>query len=220
MKRVPSVPSVIFVCAANMCRSPYAAAKFSAAIADQTELDLSVDSAGTHAIAGQQWCSVSVAAGGSQGSTRRIAQHIENVELDSFDLILTSGRSQRAAVLQYQPRIRAKLYTLPEAALQIGWITQPGGVLDAVSVGVSSKEFDFDVARIPKLPQSIPGRWDWLVDEMNQWRGFVAPVTNGTDSLDISDPHEGKKEIHLETFAQIDQVVADLTSGISLVLNR
>lgn len=220
MKRVTSVPSILFVCAANMCRSPYAAAKFSAEVARIGELNFSVNSAGTHAIPGQEWCPVSVAAGASQGSARQVAEHIEKVDLDSYDLILVSGRTQRAAVLQYQPRSRAKLYTVTEAALQIGWITQDGGVLDAVTVGVSGKDFDFNVSRIPKLPQAPLDRWNWLVNEMNQWRGFVAPVTNANDSLNILDPHEGKKEIHPETFAQIDQAVADITRGISSVLNR
>jgi len=214
------VPSILFVCVANMCRSPYAAAKFSAKIAGVGDLNFLVDSAGTHAIPGQEWCSVSVEAGALQGSVRQVAEHIDKVDSDSYDLILASGRSQRAAVLQHQPRTRARLYTLQEAVLQIGWITQPGGVLEAVSGGISSKEYDFDVDRIPKLPETMPSRWNWLINEMNEWRGFVEPVSNGSDSLDILDPHESNKDIHLETFAQIDEAVAGLTLGISTVLYR
>lgn len=214
------MPSILFVCAANMCRSPYAAAKFSAKIAGVGDLNFLLDSAGTHAIPGQEWCSASVSAGASRETVTQVAKHIDKVDLDSYDLIFASGRSQRAAVLQHQPKIRAKLYTLQEAVLQISWITQPGGVLDAVSGRVLGKEFDFDVDRIPKLPEPIPSRWNWLVNEMNEWRGFVEPVSNGTDSLDILDPHESNKDIHLETFAQIDEAVAGLTLGISTVLYR
>jgi protein-tyrosine-phosphatase len=184
------------------------------------DLNFLVDSAGTHAIPGQEWCSASVSAGASRETVTQVAKHIDKVDLDSYDLILASGRSQRAAVLQYQPKIRAKLYPLREAVLQISWITQPGGVLDAVSGGISSKEYDFDVDRIPKLPETMPSRWNWLINEMNEWRGFVEPVSNGSDSLDILDPHESNKDIHLETFAQIDEAVAGLTLGISTVLYR
>jgi protein-tyrosine-phosphatase len=212
--------SVLFVCAANVCRSPYAAAKFRGGIDGKSEIDFYVNSAGTHAISGQEWCPIAEAAGSSEGSTKLFAEHIKDVDLLSYDLILTTGRSQRSAVLQYQPKTRAKLYTIREAALQIGWLTRQMGVLDAASSDRSSLKFDFDVDRIPSLPESIPSRWTWLVEEMNSWRGFVKEISTGSNALDILDPHESKKEVHKETFAQIDEALAGITLGILKVLNH
>jgi protein-tyrosine-phosphatase len=214
------MPSVLFVCAANMCRSPYAVAKFRAGIEGQGDLDFYVNSAGTHAIFGQEWCPVSVEAGATAGSAQKTAQHIKDVDLFSYDLILASGRAQRSAALQYQPSVRSRLFTMREAALQVEWLTKPGGVLDAVSGVESSFEFDFDIDRIPKLPNAKPSRWNWLVNEMNEWRGFAETIVNATEELDILDPHDSKKEIHAEAFSQIDQSIASLTMGISTVLDR
>lgn len=212
------MPSVLFVCAANMCRSPLAAAKFRIGIKPQSDIDFLANSAGTHAISGQEWCPVSVVAGASEGSTRQFAENIKEIDLLSYDLILTSGTAQRSAVLQNQLSLRSRLYTIREAALQIEWLTKPGGVLDVALHLESSLEFD--TSAIPTLPNLKPGRWNWLVTEMNAWRGFPKPIVNAAETFNIMDPHESTKEIHTETFSQIDQAIASITLGISKVLDR
>lgn len=111
------MPSVLFVCTANICRSPIAEALFRALISKEPDSsEWVVDSAGTWAVDGRP------AAEYSQAVTRTFDQDLSAHRskgvtkdmLSSFDLILVMEAFHKEALLAEFPALRGKVYRLSE----------------------------------------------------------------------------------------------------------
>ena len=113
------MPRILFVCTANLCRSPLAAALFSKKLWDEgTSAGWIVESAGTWAAPGQ----------GLPADVRRAARvlrldltHHRTRRVDSellacFDLILVMERGHKEALQVEFPFVRQKVHLLSEVA--------------------------------------------------------------------------------------------------------
>ena len=115
---------VLFVCMGNICRSPTAEGVFRKLLAERApELDVQVDSAGTHAyhighppdVRAQR----AAALRGVDLSTQRARRVIER-DFEHFELVLAMDELNRAALLemcpvQYRDRVRLLLEFAPQA---------------------------------------------------------------------------------------------------------
>jgi len=111
------MPSILFVCTANICRSPLALALFRQKISNDPDASLwRLDSAGTWAPEGEP------ASGKSQYLLSQKGINIQNHRskivnpemLRSFNLILTMERGHKEALQNEFPEIKSKVYMISE----------------------------------------------------------------------------------------------------------
>jgi protein-tyrosine-phosphatase len=125
------MPSVLFVCTANQCRSPVAAALFQQQLRRANLLPAwRVESAGTWAEPGRsahpQMQAIARAAGLDLGRHR--TQGIEDMpHLPTFDLILTMARNHQEALQAEFPGLRERIYLLGSLAGKSFDIPDPVG---------------------------------------------------------------------------------------------
>ena len=109
------MPSVLFVCTANICRSPMAMAIWQSKVAD----DLSnwvIESAGTWALVGEPAAPNTkrvLATKGLDVSNHR-ARSVGRELLGRFNLILTMERGHKEALHAEFPEVRERVYLLSE----------------------------------------------------------------------------------------------------------
>ena len=121
---------VLFVCMGNICRSPTAEGVFRKLLAERApELDVQVDSAGTHAyhighppdLRAQR----AAALRGVDLSTQR-ARRVTEQDFEHFELLLAMDELNRAALLEICPvEYRGRVRLLLEFAPQVGRIEVP-----------------------------------------------------------------------------------------------
>lgn len=112
---------VLFVCTGNICRSPTAERLTAAYAAHQEMGNLSVSSAGTHAVIGHpihpEAAQVIEDLGGHTGEFA--ACQLKPQLAAEADLILTMTTAHRDAVLELAPQKLHRTFTLSEAALLV-----------------------------------------------------------------------------------------------------
>lgn len=128
------MPSVLFVCTANICRSPMAMALFKQKVAQQPNApDWRVESAGTWALGDEP------AASRSQAVMREFGLNIAShrsrcVSLEllrPFNLILTMEQGHKEALRVEFPELSARIYLLSEMAGRSYDIFDPmGGTIE------------------------------------------------------------------------------------------
>ena len=109
------MPSVLFVCTANVCRSPMAMAIFRNLVQGDQE-DWEVASAGTWAIEGVPVTSKALFVLQSKGldiSDHR-SQTVSRELIDRFDLILTMEKNQKEALSAEFPQRARRIFLLSE----------------------------------------------------------------------------------------------------------
>jgi protein-tyrosine phosphatase len=109
------MPSVLFVCTANVCRSPMAMAIFRNLVQGDQE-DWEVASAGTLAIEGLPVASKALFVLRSKGldiSDHR-SQPVTQELIDRFDLILTMEKNQKEALTVEFPKKAKRIYLFSE----------------------------------------------------------------------------------------------------------
>jgi len=121
---------VLFVCMGNICRSPTAEGVFRKFLAERApELDVQVDSAGTHAYHIGQPPDVraqrAAARRGVDLSTQR-ARRVTERDFEDFELLLAMDELNRAALLDICPaEYRGRVRLLLEFAPQVGRVDVP-----------------------------------------------------------------------------------------------
>ena len=116
------MPSILFVCTANLYRSPLAAAFFSRKLqADGDSPRWIVESAGTWAIPGRRVPSAVLMAAGRLGIDLKshLARRVDRDLLAGHDLILVMERGHREALRVEFPAFQRKVYLLSELADQL-----------------------------------------------------------------------------------------------------
>lgn len=122
------MPSVIFVCTANICRSPMAEALLKLMLKGDKD-HWRVESAGTWAeggmVASQKAQQVVASLGGdlSEHASRPVTREL----LDDFDLILTMEQGHKEALCAEFPDLAPRVYRLREMVDQAGDIHDPYG---------------------------------------------------------------------------------------------
>ncbi len=118
---------VLFVCMGNICRSPTAEGVFREVVrARAPELDIEIDSAGTHDYhVGDPPDSRAIAAARRRGIdlTRLRARRVEEADFARFDLIVAMDRLNQATLLDrspaaYRERIRLMTEFAPGSAVE------------------------------------------------------------------------------------------------------
>jgi protein-tyrosine-phosphatase len=122
--------SILFVCTANICRSPMAAALFQDLLKKQPGgSQWRIESAGTWTYNGQPACDGAQNAMRSRGldiSSHR-SREVTAALLESFDLILTMEKSHEEALQIDFPQVAEKVFQLREALGAYGDIEDPYG---------------------------------------------------------------------------------------------
>lgn len=123
--------TVLFVCTANQCRSPVAAALFAAQAARRGESEKwAVRSAGTWAADGSPAVRPVIermAARGLDGLASHRSRTLQAADLDEADVILVMTRNHREAILAEFPGVGRKVHLLSEIVGQGYDIPDPTG---------------------------------------------------------------------------------------------
>jgi protein-tyrosine phosphatase len=124
------MPSVLFICTANICRSPMAAALFKNKLAEKGQLDKwRVESAGTWARDGYRAAEISRDLLKKQGLSleEHISRGITGKLLGQFNLILTMERGQKEALRVEFPEVSDRIFLLTEMVGDFSDIKDPIG---------------------------------------------------------------------------------------------
>jgi protein-tyrosine-phosphatase len=222
---------ILYVCTANICRSPAAAAL----LRDLELPGVEVRSAGTHAVPGSTGCPLAPALSG------RFEEHSSRVltgELVGWaDLVLTAAREHRSAVIQWDPSARQRTYTLRQVGRLAEWLVE-SEVLEvarqrAADPGSASRFGEEDPRRF--VAPLAPGEeLLWLTGELDAARGVVpTPVGDVVPKRrrwwqreapaeaehpdDIPDPHVLGSHLHDVAHAEIVQstrALAQILGGL------
>ena len=186
--------TVLFVCTANICRSPYAEASMKAMLGPHTPF--TVLSAGVQAAwletAGEPACAEM-----PYGRTTSEAATIEHLEphvsmqlnadlIRSADLVIAFEQRHRAAIIDLVPRAQLKTYTARQAQR----------LARAVAAQV--------------WPDSAPERTGDALRDLNAARSW-APFA---DDADVADPHGYGVAAHELCADEIEEIVTDLLAAL------
>ncbi|WP_363558143.1 hypothetical protein [Microbacterium sp. LWO12-1.2] len=196
---------LIFVCEANVCRSPLMEGVMRALSGSD---GWEISSAGTKVGAGAlEMCPVSaslIAAAGGSDVTALTSMHrprsITADDLRGADLILTASRAERSAVAALAPEVRSRTFTLREAVYLGKEPVQP-------------QEFEL-MAEFASSAVEARGL-ELYAEVLHARRGFIAPpVARRTlwgkrrrNPYDIPDAHHGSARRH---HAMLASTVADV----------
>ncbi|MEI2785754.1 MAG: hypothetical protein V9E82_08665 [Candidatus Nanopelagicales bacterium] len=181
---------VLYVCTANICRSPLAAGLLRQAAVP----GVASASAGTRAVVGAPGCTVP--------SHRSAPLSPEAVEW--ADLVLTAAREHQAGVVEIDPQARQRTFTIKQAGRLSQWLLSAGMVAAARAPG----QYPEGDPRRFVAPLPTVGRTEWLVAELDAARGMApVPVEPGMAGRrrrrtetphpdDIPDPHVLGDEWH------------------------
>ncbi|MGA9747854.1 MAG: hypothetical protein WBQ50_10415 [Nocardioides sp.] len=195
---------ILVVCQANVCRSPAIAAVLDKSLA--AEMDLTISSRGVRPALGRPACpAMSALLGPSSATERMLTSHQPTAlapgDLEDADLVLCADQRERAAAVRLLPTVRARAFTLSEAA-------------QLVTGGGESLERPDDLAV--------------LVSELNELRGTLAIPELETahshrflpwrrvrySSLDVPDAHHQSGASH----AVVARRIVDLTGSLAVGL--
>jgi protein-tyrosine phosphatase len=223
--RLPVLVTVLFVCNANVCRSPTAAAMLRRRLKDGERDDLVVvESAGTDADEGAAWCPTAMKHVGTETIeefelTDRTSVLLDPKMLDEATLVLAADAESNAKVLRLQPHVRSRLFTVIEAAELADFV-------------IGRSKHAADLPMLDHTSAKSPGTADdeeglhWLIAEMNAARGQLpmpAPRRGrfgrnhpaaAFGARDVPDAHlSGTKVNHAKTFAILSESVDTLAKA-------
>lgn len=202
MTGVSPVGAILFVCKANICRSPAMAFAFESSFAAQAAAD--VTSAGTDVRGAAEMCSVSADAISVSPDGASFAQQHRSTPLTAAmiahqDLTIVASRAERSAAAMLLPSGRGSLFTLREA-LELGreaFAAEELGRIDGVAAGETLAAYAYllDARRGTVLPKARP-RW-------------FRRAESAAEQLDIADFHHERRRAHE---AGIDRVLEASTA--------
>lgn len=225
-------PLVLFVCRANVCRSPTAVAAFQRYLTDRDRDGfVTLRSAGLQASPGESWCDLAQQALGAKtikglDFENMISSQLRTRALAPAALILASDAETSAGALKMSPRVRSRLFTMVEAALLARLVLDR---VDGMSNTPPTMTGELAVAR-PKT-KDLTLLLKWLVGEMNAARGQLPRIqprprrwwtsgrTRETPLWDVPDAHTGADtQSHEATMAPLLDSVESLAASIVSLL--
>ncbi|UBH07487.1 protein-tyrosine-phosphatase [Leucobacter sp. Psy1] len=194
--------SILFVCAANVCRSPLMHYTF---LGTAGHPDWSVSSAGVSARTGARMCEIARSEVRDPRSKSLAEQHhsalVDEAAIQS-DLVIVASRAERAVLAKRDPELRSRVFTLPEAVLL-------GRIVAAERNGAT----DFD-ASISDYAQSLDAQRGMLVfprpQREHRWFGAAA----SSHPLDIPDDHHRRRGPHRATLKRVRLETEEFTAQL------
>lgn len=171
--------AILTVCTGNVCRSPLAEQLIAQHLGDCAEI--TVGSAGTHAMLGEPMSEP------SQEIARRLGigdpgTHVPRMLtaeiLDSSGLILAMARDHRRAIVEMNPRVARRVFTIRGFA-RLAAVTTDDDLL-------------FDIAETSGSPVE---RLEASVRSVTAGRALVAPPEDPSDD-DVVDPYKRGQEMY------------------------
>lgn len=111
------MPAILFVCTANICRSPLAVAIFQKIISERPDAaDWRIESAGTWGMDGESAAEGSIRVIEERGGDLRShrARTVTRQLIKQFDLILTMEAGHKEALRHEYPEARSRIYQVSE----------------------------------------------------------------------------------------------------------
>lgn len=222
---------VLFVCSANVCRSPTAMLLTSRGLSRAGVGGIELQSAGVAVVSVSPWCREARAWVESGEDEQRLrleheARQLDRGRVDRAGLILAADLSVHEAILAISPTSRARLFTIREAAVLSG----------AVVKSVRSDGLTGSAAPLSVLPMPVDTaperRLSWLVEEMNAARGQVAlpaepprwrPFRKAVEresAFDIPDAHGVGGASHNRALRTLDNAVQAWTESVVYACER
>ena len=202
--------NVLFVCAANVCRSPTAVRVFAGALTDSTEFVRSASS-GVWANGSDGWCPAAQRWIGKhkvvvEDVRSRPPRQLTTVQMEHAGLIVAVDPYVKAAAVRIDLQARNKVFTLVEAV----------ALAEAVRATMARQS---GAIALELQPPPRPGqeRMAWLVQEMNAARGLV-PVPSSRRGLDPLDPHDPQaRTSHRRSLRNLTEQVQSLAASLESV---
>lgn len=188
-------PTLLIVCTANVCRSPYSEFLIADAFRDVPAMgDVRVGSSGIRPVPHGRTCElVAARRPHSEHWDEFLRRHVSIPSTPSrvaqAGLILTASRSNRAALALIDPAARSRTFTLREAAwLGSDYVRDPS-VDGTEAITAFARYLD---SRRGKKPPPSPARVRWFSPR--------------SDALSIADGHNlGQKE-HVRTLHHVEEM--------------
>lgn len=209
---------VQFVCAANVCRSPVAAALASRRFATAAlGSGVSVQSAGVEASAGSAVCARACSWVDKHRSIESLPAHrvrgLSDTLIDTASLILAADESVSEIILQRRPDAQQRTFTIIEAMILAESVV--GRSVDGRGDPVTAPKAGLDVT-------SVTARLHDVTAEMHASRGRVPLTWDGgprplgrhrrTRSCDIPDAHTPDGASHRRMLPLLSDVVERWTA--------
>jgi protein-tyrosine phosphatase len=201
---------LLFVCAANVCRSPLMALTFTEALAhdpdpgEWTVISRGISVVRTHPMCRLAASMIEVGADGAPLAASHVSSQIAESELEHQDLIITASREERARLARMLPSARTRTFTLKEAV-----------ALGRPPLDASERERALRAGGGASLST--------YADLLHQRRGRVPlpapprlrlPWTASDDPLDVPDVHHDHSRRHARTLKETRGVVQSLHGQI------
>lgn len=183
---------ILFVCAGNICRSPYAERRMRQLLGD---LGILVASAGTSAVVGADIEPATREQLHRRGAdvTGFAAQQVTRELVDCSDLVLTMTRAQRGEVARLRPMAMRHIFALGDFA-------------------------DLCASSHAWRPMATSNSLlTYIAAEAATARGTVAP--RHQTQIDVGDPYGRSSREHSEAFQRIDGFI-DIVSGTFIDASR
>lgn len=185
--------TVLFVCEANVCRSPLMEAVF---LADMSMEHWQAASRGTNVGSSTDSMCETAAQIAGVSSTTHTPTAVTASDIHRSDLVITASRAERAAVAVLAPRLRWKIFTLREANIlaaertsRAEWSAAAGG---SGRLG--------DLARFAMV---LHGRRGLVAVPESRHRLFGRRA--GSHPLDIDDHHGERPSTHKATLNSVHE---------------
>lgn len=142
------MPSILFVCSANQCRSPMAEVLFRQLIEEKGEADdWRVESAGVWAYDGSRATTNAQKVMEERGLnlSQHLSQPADSTLLKQFDLTLVMEQRHKTVLQEQNPQLADRIYLMREIAGQEGDFADPvGGSRELYRAAADELEMIFD----------------------------------------------------------------------------
>ncbi|GAA2097079.1 low molecular weight phosphatase family protein [Brevibacterium salitolerans] len=192
----PAPPlGILTVCTGNICRSPLAEQLLRRSLAGDRRYELG--SAGLRAVTGAPMDPLAAAQLRAHGGEPEglLGEQLDDVRVDTADLLLTMTRGQRDHLISRYPRAAQRTFTLAEFAALVPHAVQTGT----------------GVAAPAGVPEARP------VVEAAARNRFAARLS---DADDVPDPIDASPDVHAAVAAQIAGLVATVADALRSLPHR
>lgn len=210
--------AVMFVCAANVCRSPLMAYAFDAAVRVRAAGEWNVSSGGVSAREPLPICVVAASVLRDHGVSADLFSSHEAARLtvdylDRQDIIITASKEERGLIAMMRPGLRARTFTLNEA------VALGAAMPTAMEIDASTSAVGSDGGQLARYASILNLRRGTMIvhapatPRRGQRLRRVEP-----DPHDIPDVHHLRKRAHLSTLTGAWQSTQQLQSHMRAFL--